>query len=254
MDGDHVCAFACAMPWEDGIVSVDQKFTGTGWSDRQITLDNDGIHYNEVIVSVMPSQITILTIVYSTVYSGADQRKHQSSASLAFVRGIHRWPVNTRHKWPVTRKMFPFDDVIMSRVLAEVTDKSPSITMALLKRTWIWTPSSTRAQQWKILSFSLMLICGTYHGVQSYAANWHQAIWPSLGRTLLWGENMQTIISRNGIRAELYKMFWQGVAQKVLWEAFTKRCVSVGGRSIGSTKKTKTKMIEFSKILSVKCI
>ena len=50
---------------------------------------------------------------YPTVYSGVDQRKHQSSASLAFVRRIHRWPVNSPHKWPVTRKMFPFDDVIM---------------------------------------------------------------------------------------------------------------------------------------------
>ena len=52
-------------------------------------------------------------IVYSTVYSGEDQRKHQSSASLAFVRGIHRSPVNSPHKGPVTRKMCPFDDVIM---------------------------------------------------------------------------------------------------------------------------------------------
>ena len=43
----------------------------------------------------------------------ADQRKHQSSASLAFVRGIHRGPVNSPHKWPVTRKMFPFDNAIM---------------------------------------------------------------------------------------------------------------------------------------------
>ena len=60
--------------------------------------------------------ITSLTIVYSTVYSGADQRKHQSSASLAFVWGIHRGPVNSPHKWPVTRKMFPFDDVIMALV------------------------------------------------------------------------------------------------------------------------------------------
>ena len=62
------------------------------------------------------SQITILTIVYSTVYSGADQSKHQSSASLAFVWGIHRGPVNSPHKWPVTRKMFPFDDVIMGGI------------------------------------------------------------------------------------------------------------------------------------------
>ena len=54
-----------------------------------------------------------LTIVYSTVYSGADQSKHQSSPSLAFVWGIHRGPVNSPHKWPVTRNMFSFDDVIM---------------------------------------------------------------------------------------------------------------------------------------------
>ena len=70
-------------------------------------------HYDYVTMSSMASQITSLTIVYSTVYSGADQRKHQSSAPLAFVRGIHRGPVNSPHKWPVTRKVFPFDDVIM---------------------------------------------------------------------------------------------------------------------------------------------
>ena len=70
-------------------------------------------HYNDVIMGVIASQITSLTIVYSTVYSDADQRKHQSSASLAFVRGLHRGPENSPHKWPVTRKMFPFDDVIM---------------------------------------------------------------------------------------------------------------------------------------------
>ena len=65
-------------------------------------------------MGAIESQITSLTIVYSTVYSDADQRKHQSSASLAFVRGIHRGPVNSPHKWPVTGKMCPFDDVIMS--------------------------------------------------------------------------------------------------------------------------------------------
>ena len=71
-------------------------------------------HYNDVIMDAIASQITSLTIVYSTVYSDADQRKHQSFASLAFVRGIHREPVNSPHKWPVTRRMFPFDDVIMA--------------------------------------------------------------------------------------------------------------------------------------------
>ena len=70
-------------------------------------------HYDDVRMDAIASQITSLTIVYSTVYSDADQSKHQSSASLAFVRGIHRWPVNSPHKGPVTRKMFPFDDVIM---------------------------------------------------------------------------------------------------------------------------------------------
>ena len=69
------------------------------------------LHYCDVIMGTMASQITSIMIVYSVVYSGPDQRKHQSSASLAFVRGIHRWPVNSRHKWPVTRKMFPCDDV-----------------------------------------------------------------------------------------------------------------------------------------------
>ena len=71
------------------------------------------IHYGDVMMGAIASQITSLTIVYSTVYSDADQRKHQSSASLAYVRGIHRGSVNSPHKWPVTRKMFPFDDVIM---------------------------------------------------------------------------------------------------------------------------------------------
>ena len=52
-------------------------------------------------------------MLYSTLCSGEDQRKHQSSASLAFVRGIHRSPVNSSHKGPVTRKMFPFDDVML---------------------------------------------------------------------------------------------------------------------------------------------
>ena len=70
-------------------------------------------HYNDVIMGAVASQITSLTIVYSTVYSGTDQSKHQSSASLAFVWGIHRGPVNSLHKWPVMWKMFPFDDVIM---------------------------------------------------------------------------------------------------------------------------------------------
>ena len=89
---------------------------GRGISNPSVSLLPMGSssHYNDVIMSAMMSQITSLKIVYSAVYSGADQRKHQSSASLAFVWGLPRWPGNSPHKGPVTRKMFPFDDVIMS--------------------------------------------------------------------------------------------------------------------------------------------
>ena len=70
------------------------------------------LYYGDAIMGAITSQITSLTIVCSTADSDADQRKHQSSASLVFVR-VHRGPVNSPHKWPVTRKMFPFDDGIM---------------------------------------------------------------------------------------------------------------------------------------------
>ena len=73
------------------------------------------LHYYDVIMGAIVSQITSLRIVYSIVYSGADQRKRQSSTSLAFVWGIHRWPVNSLHQGPVMQKMFPFDDVIMKK-------------------------------------------------------------------------------------------------------------------------------------------
>ena len=67
------------------------------WVPRLLIIQNVKLHvnmkhYDDVIMSTMASQITSLTIVYSTVFSGADQGKHQSSASLAFVRGIHRGP------------------------------------------------------------------------------------------------------------------------------------------------------------------
>ena len=78
-----------------------------------IQYSNKYAHYSDVIMGAMVSLITSLMSVYSTVHSCADQRKHQSSVSLAFVRGIHRRPVISPHKWPVTRKMFPFVDVIM---------------------------------------------------------------------------------------------------------------------------------------------
>ena len=72
-----------------------------------------GFHYSDVTMSIMASQITGISIVCSNVCSGAHQRNHESFASLAFVRGIQWWPVDSHHKEPVSRKMFSFDDVIM---------------------------------------------------------------------------------------------------------------------------------------------
>ena len=77
------------------------------------------LHYSDVRRGAIGCQIISPTIVNSTVYSGADRRKHQSSASLALVREIHQWLVNSPHKGPVTRKMFPFDDVIMNGLAIE---------------------------------------------------------------------------------------------------------------------------------------
>ena len=88
-------------------------------------------------MDAIASQVTSLKIVYSSVYSGADQTKHQSPASLAFLRGIHRSPVNFPHKGPVTREMFPFNDVIMSirSVFCELS--------FWLRHGWNHTPQNT---------------------------------------------------------------------------------------------------------------
>ena len=106
-------------------------------------------HYNDVIMSSIASQITSLTIVYSTVYSRTDPRKHQSSASLAFVWGIHRWLVNFPHKAPVTRKMFPFDN-IMTNASANSRDAGSlrrrrahydvTLMLTLDITSWWWRP------------------------------------------------------------------------------------------------------------------
>ena len=76
------------------------------WENNHTNISFRLIHYNDVIMSAMGYQITGLTIVSSAVCWGADQRKRQSSASLAFVRGIRRWSVVSPHKETVTRKTF----------------------------------------------------------------------------------------------------------------------------------------------------
>ena len=98
------------------------------WSnDTQCPCGNLKNHYNDVIMSAMASQITGVLIVYSIVCSDVDQRKHQNFASNAFVRGIHRWPVNSPHKGASNAEMFPLNDVIMIRVNGsnEITRNMP---------------------------------------------------------------------------------------------------------------------------------
>ena len=110
-------------------------------------------------MSVMASQITGVPIVCSTVCSGAHQRKYQSSASLAFVRGIHRWPVNFPCKGPVTRKMFPFDDVIMStlfkiKLLTFCAGNSPVTDEFPAKRPVTWSFDVFITRDSEVIMFS----------------------------------------------------------------------------------------------------
>ena len=91
------------MRWNETF--FDRFSSGPDWRTRGL-FHKWFSHYYDAIMSAMASQITNLTIAYSSVYSEAGQRKHQRSASLAFVRGIHWWPVNSPHKGPLTRKCF----------------------------------------------------------------------------------------------------------------------------------------------------
>ena len=72
-----------------------------GWRVNSVQYHND-----DVIMTPMAPQITRLAVVYSIVYSGVDKKKHQSSASLAFVRGIHRDRWIPRSKGQLRGKCF----------------------------------------------------------------------------------------------------------------------------------------------------
>ena len=114
-------------------------------------------------MSRLPSQITSVLIVYTTICSGADQRKYQSSATLAFVRGFHWRPANSLHKGPVMRKMFPFHDIIMAWTNAGLLSIGPF--RIHLSKVWI-----------KIWKFSLKKI--------------HLKIWPSTWQPFCSGLNL----------------------------------------------------------------
>ena len=126
-------------------------------------------------MSAMASQITSLTIVYSIVYSGADQRKHQSSASLAFVRGIHRWPVNSPHKGSVTRKLVLFDNVMMNKfVTAELIQTLATTNNNSHKIRKITT---TMLVIQTVLRWTIILLLEPYHSMQTTTPHTWERWW-----------------------------------------------------------------------------
>ena len=96
-----------------------------------LTAHHKFMYYSDVIMSAMASHITTVSIISSTVCSGADQRKHQSFVSLAFVIGIYRWPVDSPHKGLVTRKIFLYHDFIMHNFGFSVCIKRVLVTCQL---------------------------------------------------------------------------------------------------------------------------
>ena len=146
-------------------------------------------------------RITSLTFVYSTLYSDADQRKHQSPASLAFVRGIHRDPVNSSHKWPVTRRIIPFDDVIMEyRVNGSVygchADNTSSEIKDFIKscpeqyyQHHELTPVHDDVIKWKYFPRYCPFVRGIYQSIVNspHKDHWHGALMFSLTRARING-------------------------------------------------------------------
>ena len=171
---------------------------GSDW----VSSGNRPLHHSDVIMSAMVSKITGVSFVCPTIYWGSYQRKHQSSASLVFVMGIHRSPAASLPKGPVTRKMFSFDDVIMTQCNAEtvvniyrllyaawrkVIDQSYSIAPRKRKCHGDNYPSPTEislcntllqvvVSYWDYLSILLMLSCSIHIfvcAISSYSEyNW----------------------------------------------------------------------------------
>ena len=107
----------CRTTWNDIEIRIEILWILVVFIVNILTNDWDAAVF---VVVVAAAATVVVTVAVATSTSDA-QRKHQSSTSLAFVRGIHRWPVNSPHKGPVTRKMFPFDDVIMMDEFHDVT-------------------------------------------------------------------------------------------------------------------------------------
>ena len=171
-------------------------------------------------MDTMASQITSLTIVYLTVYSCRDQRTHQSSALLAFVPGIHRWSVNSPHKWPVARKMFSFDDVIMKRTartrrgmlctkVLSLTD--PKATQACCRATCNCAAVVGGLSMWRIIhvmDLNRHLIPDVSYRVQIWTFGWQTHDFHLLLARVVWGGEISWTRT---------KLFWKVALAKGLW-------------------------------------
>ena len=147
----------CSSDW-----CSDSSQSTTGKHSQHVMLE----HYSGGIMSAMGSQTTSVCIIYSTVCSGTDQGKHQSSASLAFVRGIRRWPVNSSHKGPVTQKCFH-----------SMTSPWASIKSICVRLTWM--PPRGKHTEWRRVANYIWCQLSTNH-VNNIAAAW---IWIFLLQT-----------------------------------------------------------------------
>ena len=95
-----------ANPLPEPMLTYHPWYPMTITTQQSITKISLKLHYIDVIITTMGSQVTSLTVVYSTVYPDANQRKHQSSASLAYVWGIHRERWIPRTKGQLRGKCF----------------------------------------------------------------------------------------------------------------------------------------------------
>ena len=125
------------------------------------------MHYSDVIMSAMTSQTSSFLVVYSTVCSGADHKKHQHSVSIVFVGVIHPGPANSPHKGPIMRKMLPFDYVIID-LKCEVRH-IPNLTLILddhffhYKWWWIYITWNTHEITVQCLTVNIYIyITGTH--------------------------------------------------------------------------------------------
>ena len=147
------------------------------WQFINIRCDEPANIISDVIMSAMASQITGILIVCSTVCSDTDQRKHQSSTPLAFVREIHPWPVVSPHKRQITRKMFPLDYVIMIRPETCALIPSQRASNAENVSTWLRQNDST-------LNLCVLFILRVEWGMAPVEDNHHLVRWQVSGTPL----------------------------------------------------------------------